>query len=270
MRKVPRKFRIATFNVNSIRSRLHIVIPWLERHRPDVLCLQETKVADNLFPAGAFQTIGYHAVFRGDKGRNGVAIISLEKPQHVFYGLDNGETSDEDRLIRSVVKGISIVNSYIPQGQKPDSPAFPYKLNWFQLLLKLFQHHYSPRQPIIWCGDLNVAPEPIDVHNPKRLLGHVCFRPEVWKAFQKVKDWGFIDIFRKHHPDELNQYTFFDYRVRDAVDRGLGWRVDHILATPPLAEKSVACWIDLAPRTAAKPSDHTPLVAEFEIPDRRE
>ncbi len=164
-----------------------------------------------------------------------------------------------------MVKGISIVNTYVPQGQKPDSPAFLYKLAWFQRLVKFFQHHYSPQQPIIWCGDFNVAPDPIDVHNPKRLLGHVCFRAEVWEALQKVRDWGFTDIFRKHHPGEPHQYTFFDYRVKAAAERGLGWRVDHILATAPLAEKSVACWIDLEPRMAVKPSDHTPLVAEFEI-----
>lgn len=258
-------FIIATFNVNSIRSRLHIVIPWLEKHRPDILCMQETKVADGAFPSGEFQKIGYHVVFRGDKGRNGVAIASLEEPQKVAFGLDDGGPPDEDRLIWGVFSGIPVVNTYVPQGQKPDSPMFSYKLEWFARLRDFFSRHFSPREPLIWCGDLNVAPEEIDVHNPKRLLGHVCFCPEVWEAFKNVKNWGFVDIFRKYHPGEPGHYTFFDYRVPRAVDRGLGWRVDHILATPPLAEKSLDCWIDLEPRLAPKPSDHTPLVAQFRI-----
>ena len=257
-------FKIATFNVNSIRSRQHIVIPWIEKNRPDVLCLQETKVADKDFPAEAFLKIGYHVIFKGFGGRNGVAIASTEKPQKVSFGFDDGGPPDEDRLIRGVFSGIPVVNTYVPQGQKPDSPMFSYKLEWFQRLLAFFQRHYSPQEPLIWCGDLNVAPEEIDVHNPKRLLGHVCFCPEVWEAFEKVKAWGFVDVFRKHHPKEPGQYTFFDYRVPKAVEKGLGWRVDHILATPPLADRSIDCWIDIEPRLATKPSDHTPLVAEFE------
>lgn len=119
--------------------------------------------------------------------------------------------------------------------------------------------------PLVWCGDLNVAPEAIDVHDPKRLLGHVCFTPEVWEAFDGVKSWGFQDIFRKFHPGEPGHYTFFDYRVPGSVKRGLGWRVDHILATGSLAEKSMNCEIDINPRLADKPSDHTVLIAEFEL-----
>jgi len=258
-------FTIATFNVNSIRSRLHIVIPWLDKNRPDVLCIQETKVADGDFPAEEFEKIGYHVVFKGDKGRNGVAIASLEEPREVAFGLDDGGPPDEDRLIWGVFSGIPVVNTYVPQGQRPDSPVFAYKLDWFRRLLAFFQKHFSPQHPLIWCGDLNVAPEEIDVHNPKRLLGHVCFCPQVWEAFERVKAWGFVDIFRKHHPGEPGQYTFYDYRVPKAVDRGLGWRVDHILTTSPLAERSLDCWIDLTPRLATKPSDHTPLVARLSL-----
>jgi len=109
-----------------------------------------------------------------------------------------------------------------------------------------------------------VAPEPIDVHDPKRLLGHVCFHPEVHKALRDVMAWGFVDVFRKHCPDP-QQYTFWDYRVRDAVERGLGWRVDHVMATQPLAERSIRAYIDIAPRLRPKPSDHTFVVAEFDI-----
>jgi exodeoxyribonuclease-3 len=258
-------FKIATYNVNSIRNRLHIVIPWIKKNRPSVICFQETKVEDDKFPVEAFEAAGYAVIFRGKKGYNGVAIASIEKPGEVQFGLDDGGPADEDRLIRGVFSGIPVVNTYVPQGEKIDSPKFTYKLQWFERLKKYFARHDSPRKPLIWCGDINVAREEIDVHNPKRLLGHVDFTPEVWEAFDAVKAWGFTDVFRKHHAGEPGQYTFFDYRIPKTVERGLGWRVDHILATAPLAAKSVDSYIDMKPRTAEKPSDHTILVAEFKL-----
>lgn len=256
-------FRIATYNVNSVRSRLHIIIPWLGEHRPDVLCLQETKVADGQFPRAEFQAAGYQATFRGSGQYNGVAILSRERAESVHTGLPDGGPADEDRLIAGVFAGIPVVNTYVPQGRERESAHFAYKLAWFSRLQDFFAGRYRPDAPLIWCGDLNVAPEPIDVHNPKRLLGHVCFTPEVWEAFAAVRSRGFTDIFRKHHPAETGQYTFFDYRVPKAVERGLGWRVDHILATAPLAAQSLGCDIDMKPRLAERPSDHTILVADF-------
>jgi exodeoxyribonuclease-3 len=256
---------IATYNVNSIRSRLHIVIPWLEKNRPTVFCMQETKVEDDKFPVKAFEDAGYHVVFKGEKRYKGVAIASQQKPEEVSSGLDDEGPADGDRLIHGVFGGIPVVNTYVPQGYDREDPRFRYKLQWFKRLREFFSGQFSPQKPLVWCGDLNVAPEEIDVHNPKRLLGHVCFNPEVWDAFDTVKAWGLVDVFRKHHLDEPGQYTFFDYRVPKAVERGLGWRVDHILATPPLAEKSKSCSIDLNPRFAQKPSDHTIVTAEFEV-----
>ena len=258
-------FKIATYNVNSVRSRLPIVLPWLEKNRPSVLCLQETKTEDAKFPARDFEDAGWNVVYRGSKGYNGVAIVSSEKADKVACGLDDGGPADEDRLIRAAFSGITIVNTYVPQGFERESPKFAYKLEWFTRLRKFFARHYKPDQPILWCGDINVAREDIDVHNPKRILGHVDFNPEVWEAFDSVKAWGFADVFRKHHPNEPNQYTFFDYRVPKSMERGLGWRVDHILATAPLAKKSIDSYIDLEPRKAEKTSDHTPLVAEFKL-----
>jgi exodeoxyribonuclease-3 len=258
-------FKIATYNVNSVRSRLHIVLPWLEKNRPSVLCLQETKTEDATFPAKEFEAAGWQVVFRGGKSYNGVAFVSLEKLDKVAFGLDDEGPADEDRLIRAVYSGITIVNTYVPQGSERESPKFVYKLEWFKRLKTFFAKHYMPDQPLLWCGDINVAREEIDVHNPKRLLGHVDFTPEVWKAFDEVTAWGFVDVFRKHHPNEPNQYSFFDYRVPKSLERGLGWRVDHILATAPLAKKSVGAYIDLEPRKTEKPSDHTPIVAEFKL-----
>lgn len=256
-------FKVATYNVNSIRSRLHIIIPWLRENRPDVLCMQETKVHDDKFPVREFEDAGYQVFFKGEKQYNGVAFASLKKPEAVSFGLENDGLPDNDRLIRGVFSGISILNTYVPQGRERESQQFAYKLLWFKRLRNFLEKSYSSSMPLIWCGDLNVAPETIDVHDPKRLLGHVCFTPEVWEAFYLVKSWGFLDLFRKFHPGESGQYTFFDYRVPKSVERGLGWRVDHILATQPLAEKSIGCTIDMNPRLAEKPSDHTILFANF-------
>jgi len=256
-------FRIATYNVNSVRSRLHIILPWLAQHRPDVLCMQETKVEDRAFPAAEFQAAGYHVTFRGGKRYNGVAVASREAPQAVRFGLSDGGPADEDRLIAAVFTGIAVVNTYVPQGRERETAHFSYKLQWFERLRRFFDRTYSPAAPLIWCGDLNVAPEAIDVHDPKGLLGHVCFTPEVWAAFAAVRSWGLEDVYRRQHPGEAGRYTFFDYRVPQAVPRGLGWRIDHILATAGLAARTVECRIDLDPRRAEKPSDHTVLVAEF-------
>lgn len=258
-------FKIATYNVNSIRSRLHVVIPWLDKHRPDVLCMQETKVENAKFPVSDFRNAGYHVVFSGGKGFNGVAVASLEAPEDVFVGFDDGGPADPDRLIRGVFSGIPVVNVYVPHGRDKEAPQFQYKLQWFERFRALLKKCYSREKPLVCCGDLNVAREERDVHDPKRLLGHVDFTPEVWEAFDGLKAWGFADVFRKHHPDEGGQYTFFDYRVPKSVERGLGWRVDHILATSVLASSSIRCFIDMEPRLAEKPSDHTIMMAEFKM-----
>jgi exodeoxyribonuclease-3 len=263
--KMTRTFKVATFNANSIRSRLPLVLEWLARERPDVLALQETKVQDPDFPAGAFRGAGYHVVFRGQKAQAGVALASREEPKDVAFGLDDGGPADEARLVRATVGGIPVVNTYVPQGQSVESPMFRYKLEWLERLRAYFARHFSPDEPLLWCGDFNVAPEEIDVHNPDRLKDHVDFHPEARAALARVREWGFVDVFRRHHPGEPGQYTFWDYRVPGALDRNLGWRVDHIWATRPLAERSTGARIDRDARQAAKPSDHTFLVAEFSL-----
>jgi len=258
-------FRIATFNVNSLRSRLHIVLPWLSRYEPHVFSMQETKVVDEKFPRREFEELGYRVFFRGVKQHSGVAVAVREDPREVSFGLSDDGPPDEERLICLKLPAVTIINTYIPQGRERDDPQFTYKLAWFRRFRKFLERFFTPQEPLIWCGDLNVAPENIDVHDPKRLLGHVCFTPEVWEVFSYVKAWGFYDVFRKHHPGETGQYTFFDYRVPKAVERKLGWRVDHILATEPLLKKSLHCTIDMGPRLAEKPSDHTILYADFAL-----
>lgn len=259
------RLTVATFNANSIRARLGQVIEWLNNRSPDLLCLQETKVQDPDFPTAPFHDAGYSVVFRGQKAYSGVAIVAREQPGDVAYGLDDGGTPDEARLIRAVVRGIPLVNTYVPQGRSVDSPHYQYKLEWFRRLRDLFERHYSPQEPLLWLGDLNVAPDSIDVYDAEELKNHVDYHPDARAALARVKEWGFVDVFRRHHPEEGEHYTFWDYRVPNALQRGLGWRMDHIWATEPLAAKSIDAWIDVEARLAERPSDHTFVVAEFAL-----
>jgi exodeoxyribonuclease-3 len=254
--------KIGSFNVNSLRSRLPIVIRWLDEHQPNVLAVQETKVQDADFPTDVFEAAGYKHVFKGQKSYNGVAIFSKTEIKNARFGFSS-EPKDEARLITVEIAGIVVVNTYIPQGYLPESEKFEYKLNWFNRLLTFFDKNFKPTDPVVWVGDFNVAPQPIDVYDSKNLLGHVCFCPEVTEALNRVIRWGFVDVFRMHC-SEAGQYTFWDYRLPNSFKRNLGWRLDHIMATKPLAEKCTACYIDKEPRSTEKPSDHTPIVAEFD------
>jgi exodeoxyribonuclease III len=255
--------KIATFNANSIRARADVVRNWLDANSPDVLCVQETKVQDSEFPVSVFDGSGYEIVFRGQKSYNGVAVFSRHGFENVSFGLDS-EPADEPRLADVKVKGINIVNTYIPQGYMVESDKFAYKMEWFKRLRAYFDKKYKPADKLIWLGDLNVAPTDIDVHDPKRLLGHVCFCPEVWGAFENVKSWGFVDLLRKHYPDE-RIYTFWDYRSKSAFTKDRGWRIDIILAAEKLAKKCTDCYVDREPRGMERPSDHTFLIAEFDL-----
>lgn len=254
--------KIASFNVNSVRARLNLVLDWLRKESPDVLCLQETKVPDKDFPKDAFDTANYHSVFRGEKSYNGVAIISKKTLEEVKIGFDENE-SEGTRMITARMSGISIVNTYVPQGFHPLSKKFREKLDWLQRLYDYFNGHFRPDVPLLWTGDFNVAPESADVYDPGRLEGHVGFHPDERAALQRFRQWGFIDVFRLHQSGP-GHYTYWDYRLKNSVARNLGWRVDHIWVTRPLAEKSTRTWIDIGPRLREKPSDHTVIVAEFE------
>lgn len=255
---------IATFNANSIRTRLPIILQWLEQHRPDVLCIQETKVQDHAFPLAAFQQNGWHVAFRGEKSYNGVAILSREPPDHVAFGFSDGEQPDETRLCHARFGDLHIINTYVPQGREIEHPMYTYKNEWFRRLQKWFATSFTPETPIIWVGDMNVAPEADDIHNAERQHNHVCFHETIRKTFQQTLAWGFIDVYRKFHQGK-GHYTFFDYRTPNAARRAMGWRIDHILATRPIAARATEAFIDLEPRLLEKPSDHTFLCARFDM-----
>ena len=256
--------KIATWNVNSIRRRLPILLDWLARHQPDVLCLQETKVQDSEFPAAEIQNAGYHSRFRGMKGYNGVATLSRTEPESVLYGLCEGPDSEDVRILQTVHSGIAIVNTYVPQGYKIGTDKYAFKLQWFQRIRTYFDQRLDPAAPVIWTGDLNVAPEPIDVYHPDRRVNDVDFHIDARNAFAHAVAWGFVDVFRKLHPDRV-QYTYWDY-FRNAFERNFGWRIDHILATTPLAARCREADVDLEPRRASAASDHTVAWAEFDWP----
>jgi exodeoxyribonuclease III len=256
-------FRVATFNANSLRARLSIIKKWLAEEQPDVLCLQEIKVQDKDFPVQEFETMGYHAVFKGQKSYNGVAVITRRPAQSIRLALYD-EPEEEARFVSAKIDDISLVNVYVPQGFAPGTERFSYKLRWLKDLLAYIKKNYNPNLPLLMTGDFNVALEPIDVYDPEGLRGGVGFHPDEQALMRQFFAWGLIDVFRKHEPG-AGFYTFWDYRVPNAFKRKMGWRIDYILASPSLAAKSRRSWIDVAPRVAEKPSDHTFLAAEFEV-----
>ena len=257
-----RLHKVASFNTNSIRTRLPIIVDWLEKRQPDLLFLQETKVQDKDFPVEAIEEKGYHVIFRGQKSYNGVALISKERPEGTRKNLY--EKGDEDaRFLSAIIGDIPVINIYVPQGFAVGTEKFEYKLRWLKDLLQFIKANYVPDSPLLIAGDFNVAFRPNDIFDPEKYRGDVGFHPDEQAVLQEFFDWGLIDVFRKHQTGG-GHYTFWDYRIPNAFKRNMGWRIDLILATSPLADKSRKVWIDSEPRTASRPSDHTFVIAEFD------
>ncbi|MDR2391888.1 MAG: exodeoxyribonuclease III [Planctomycetota bacterium] len=255
--------RIATFNCNSIRVRLPAILAWLDKYRPDILALQETKVTDKDFPLAPIEDRGWHAAFHGEKSYNGVAILSPLPLKNISFGMRGDSGSSDTRLLRAVSGEVTIVNTYVPQGQDLESDRFRFKLDWLARLADYFKANFDPgRERVAWIGDMNVAPEAMDVYDSKAVWPHVCHCQDVADAFRAVVAVGFRDVFRKHLPDP-ETFTFWDYRRRNSLELNRGWRIDHILATPPLADRSCGCHVDIGPRRADRPSDHTFVYADF-------
>jgi exodeoxyribonuclease III len=254
--------KIATWNVNSITARLPLVLRWMESARPDVLCLQETKCIDERFPHEAFRELGYTAESFGQPTYNGVAIISRAEAREVRRGFSDSADAHA-RLIAATVSGVRVVNVYVPNGQAVGAEKYYFKLAWMKRLRAFFDSDYDRDQRVLLCGDFNVAPEELDVHNPALWRGRILFSDPERAALAGIKDWGFVDSFRLHNP-EAKQFSWWDYRA-GGFRRNLGLRIDHIWVSPPLAETCRAAWIDKEPRGWERPSDHTPVVAEFNV-----
>jgi exodeoxyribonuclease-3 len=260
--------KIATFNCNGVRARMPVIIRWLEENKPDILGLQEIKVQTDLFPHEPFNELGYRCEVNGKKAHAGVAILSRIEPDKSFSGFRDGDEDEYPRILGVKFGNLHVINTYIPQGRDIESEQYQYKLEWFVRMREMFDDFYKTRQKVLWMGDFNVAPDPSDVYDSKRIMGHVAHNPDVSEALEKVREWGFIDLFRKFHPDEEGHYTYFDYRFRGMVEQNKGWRVDHIYVTGSLAKIAIDCYIDRDPRSWEKPSDHTFLTAEFNLQTR--
>ena len=260
--------KIATWNVNSIRTRQQIVIDWLTQNPVDVLCLQETKVQDPQFPRSPFEELGYHLYISGQKSYNGVAIFSLKPLSDVCVGFepivgDSGREFDlQKRVISGVIDNIRLVNLYVPNGSAIGSEKYEYKLNWFKVLQE-YLSKLIKQQPteICVCGDFNIAPEDKDIYTTKARDKHIMSSPVEREALQSVLQLGFQDVFRKFTPD-AGHYSWWDYRAAGFV-RNRGWRIDHHYLTSKLYQQATQCWIDIEPRKLEKPSDHAPVIVEF-------
>jgi exodeoxyribonuclease-3 len=257
-------WKAATFNVNGIRARLPLLLEWLRESRPHLVCLQEIKCQDKDFPESAFSEVGYRAVWKGQKSFNGVAVLSTEPPDEVVGDAGDEVLDSEARFLAVQTRGVWVINTYVPQGRSPEDPAFAYKLDFLKRTARWIDSRFGPDTPLVWTGDINVAPDPEDVFDPKRLDGEVGFHPEERRLFKEILSWGLVDLFRHCHPEE-RQFTFWDYRLPRSVQRNLGWRLDHMLVTRPLVRAARDCFVDTAPRKKPKPSDHTPLVAVFDL-----
>jgi exodeoxyribonuclease-3 len=253
--------KVATWNVNSVRARQERLVRWLEVQRPDVLCLQELKVQDEAFPFDAVRQAGYHAAVFGQKTYNGVAILSTSEPADVERGFGDSGPDAQARFICARIGRVHVASVYVPNGGEHGSEKYAYKLEWLKRLRAHLDRRFDKGSDLVLCGDFNVAPEARDVHDPAAWAETVLFSPEVREALARVCGWGLVDTLRLHHQD-AGLYTWWDYRML-AFPKNHGLRIDHILASEPLAKRCDSVTIVREERKGKQPSDHAPVVASF-------
>lgn len=248
--------KIASWNVNSIRARMHIVPRWIEERQPDILLMQELK--GEVFPAEAFEALGYGSVAVTQKTYNGVAILSRTPIELVSNTLAGDEQDSHARFLETRIDGLRIVNLYAPNGNPPGSDKFAYKLAWMDRLAVCMKKWIDDGVPTLIGGDWNVIPEDIDCHKPASWVRDALFQPEPRERYRNLLALGYTDVFRALHP-EAKEFTYWDY-FRLAFEHNRGIRIDHFLASPSAASRIQSCEIDRGPRALEKPSDHTPIV----------
>lgn len=253
---------IATWNVNSIRARLDRLVAWLRRTGPDVVCLQELKVPDDDFPLDVIRAEGYTAAFHGQRTYNGVAILSRHPIADVTMGFSGGTEDTQARLIAATVGGIRVISAYFPNGQTVGSDKWLYKLAWIGQLRDYLTSTYRPTDPLLLCGDYNVAPDERDVARPDEWRASVLCHEDARLAIRGLNDWGLVDTMRLHEPGP-GPYTWWDYRLL-AFPKGNGLRIDHIFATPSLVPSIRRSWVDRDERKGKLPSDHAPVLVELD------
>ncbi len=254
--------RIVSWNVNSIKAREERALKWVETHQPDVLCLQELKVVTEKFPFAAFEERGYRAVVHGQKTYNGVAIVTKATPEDVVSGIPGEGEEAQARVLSAVVEGLRVIDVYVPNGSTVGSEKWNYKLAWFERFFDYLKGAFDPNEPIVLCGDFNIAPDDDDVAKPEAWRNSVLCHPDARRFFEQLVDWGFEDTFRKHNPDG-GVFSWWDYRQL-AFPKGDGLRIDLVLATASVDETSMSAWIDRDERKGKQPSDHAPVVVDFD------
>ena len=265
--------RIASWNVNSVRTRLEQVLAWLQAHEPDVLCLQETKVSDDLFPLKAFEQIGYHCAISGQKAYNGVALISREPLEDVQVGFeallpDAAQLSEQKRVISGLLDGVRILNLYVPNGSSLKSEKYPYKLDWLACVQRYLAVQEEQGDPLCMVGDFNIGLEDRDLPDPERLDGTIMASELERSALRGALGDRLTDVFRVFEPGS-GHWSWWDYRS-GAWDRDLGWRIDHIYLSEELLDCATGCVIDKQPRGNVQPSDHAPVVVNLAWPPDEE
>jgi exodeoxyribonuclease-3 len=254
--------RVATWNVNSLKVRLGRVEEWIGYARPDILCLQETKLSDATFPHMAFSALGYESVHHGSGQWNGVAILSRVGIEDVVEGFAVGLEADSDtRLLTATCGGIRVVTVYVPNGRAPNDPHFQYKLSWLDRLRDHLEQVADPNQPVLVCGDFNVAPEDRDVWDPAAFVGSTHVTEPERQAVRHLEDWGLVDAFRLRYSDG-GLFTYWDYRAGD-FHQHRGMRIDLLLVSKPLVDRVSWVLVDRNARKGKLPSDHAPLIVDF-------
>jgi len=254
--------RIATWNVNSLRVRLPQLLEWLPGADVDVLALQETKLTDDAFPVGELRAAGYHSVYSGQKTYNGVALLSRGEAADVVRDMP-GYDDPQRRVLAASFGGVRVIDLYVPNGQSVGSEKFFYKLGWLRSLRGWLRAELAAHPQLLVLGDFNIAPEDRDVHDPAAWVGSVHVSPEEREALQDTLAIGFVDLFRQFEQPPRS-FSWWDYRA-GGFRRNLGLRIDLLLASSALAERCRACTIDVEPRRSERASDHTPVIATFDI-----
>lgn len=254
--------KICTYNVNSIRVRMDLISQWLDQRKQDVdvLCFQELKATDDNFPLEPFEKMGYMCDVFGQKAYNGVAICSRFPMDNIRKGFGDPRWDEQRRLIASKIKGIHVINIYAPHGGLKGEEKHAYKQDWYAKFITFLQESFSPKDPILIVGDMNVAHTDLDVHNPSALEGTIGTLPEEREAFRNLLAWGLTDVFRHLYP-ERSQFTWWDY-IGGAIWKNEGMRIDYALCSEPLIPRINEVEVDLWPRRrrTPKPSDHAPLL----------
>jgi exodeoxyribonuclease-3 len=253
--------KVATWNVNSIRARLDHTLDWVERVKPDVLCMQETKVTDDDFPTDEFMRLGYGVAMAGQLSYNGVAILSQLPMKDLSIGLLGEAEVADKRAIAATIAGIRILSVYIPNGKSVASPSFQEKLAWLGRLRQTLDATANPKTDVLVCGDFNIATDERDLYDVEAFLGKTHFHPDEHRALANVRDFGLKDAYRLHH-SEGGMYSWWDYRA-GGFRKNEGLRIDYVYLSESLAARCTSCIMDVEPRRLDKPSDHIPVMVEL-------